>query len=568
MRIRALIITIAAFVAALAFGVGVAQAGPAMPLSFRISFPASLHAQAVDGRVYVILAEKDAQDEPRFNVDVLGVPLWGKDVTGMEPGQWVTIDDGSDVYGYPYESLSQLPEGDYTVQAFVNIYTTVHRSDGHTIQVRIPAGDGGYPYDSPGNLYSTPVQMHLAPDSGPIDLTIDKVVEPADPVPAGGTAQQGNPPESKHVKQFKMRSTLVSDFWGTDMYLGATILLPKGYDDPKNATRKYPVVYLANHYSERPPFNFVEPGQKPVQSTSWMRDPKFSAWWMAADTPRFIVVYFRSENPYYDDSYYVNSANLGPYGDATVKELIPALQKRFRMYAAPWARTLFGGSTGGWIAAAQPIFYPKFWGASWPISPDPVDFRAYQIVNIYDDANAYINDDGFVQVPRPSCRTPEGDTQWTMGQENHWEAAMATHGRSQLGQWDLWAALFGPVGADGYPMSPWDKLSGVIDHSVADTYKPMDLSLYVTEHWPTIGKDLKGKLHFLSGTGDDFFLNLAVDLFQQRTAKLHTGFTYKRVVGAGHVPAPKGGLMGQLLTMTTFMKNHAPRTADTWWWRQ
>ncbi len=550
-----------------------ATAAQAAPLSFRVSFDQAVRAQPVDGRVYVIVAAKNAQDEPRLNIDVLGVPLWGKDVAAMQPGQQAIIDAGAEVYGYPYEALSELPAGDYTVQAFLNIYTTVHRADGAVIQVRIPAGDGGYPYDSAGNLYSTPVQLHLAPDAGPIDLVLDKVIKPGDVVPAGGTPQQGNPPESKHVKQFKMRSELVSTFWGTDMYMGATILLPRDYDIPRNAKRDYPVVYLANHYTEEPPFGFVEPGNTPAPAPDsgmgdWMSNPGFSKWWMADSTPRFIVVYFRSENPYYDDSYYVNSANLGPYGDATVTELIPALQQRYRMYAAPWARTIFGGSTGGWIAAAQPVFYPKFWAAGWPISPDPVDFRSYQIVNIFDDANAYITDNGFVQAPRPSCRTPQGDTMWTMAQENHWQAAMATHGRSQLGQWDLWQALFGPVGADGYPTALWDKQTGVIDHAVADTYKPMDLSLYVTAHWPTIGKDLKGKLHFLSGTGDNFFLNLAVDLFQQRTAKLKTGFTYKSVVGAGHVPSPSGGLMGQLMTMTKYMKNHAPRAADTWWWQR
>jgi len=487
-------------------------------LSFRVSFGTAVRADSADGRVYVIIDRKDATAEPRFGLkQVLSVPLWGKDVAGMQPGQQVTLDSSPDVYGFPYESIGQLPEGDYTVQGFLNIYTTVHRSDGRVLQVHFPAGDGGRPFNSPGNLYSTPVQLHLSPESGPIDLVLDKVIQPADPVPPGGTPQQGNPPESEHVKQLKIRSDLVSKFWGTDMYMGASVLLPKGYDDPKNRDRKYPVVYAAGHYSERPPYDFVEPGSgKPSNG--------FSDWWLSDKAPRFIIITWRSENPYYDDSYYVNTANMGPYGDATLKELIPAIEKRFRIYAEPWARTITGGSTGGWIAAAQQIFYPDFWCGAWPNAPDSLDFRAHQIVNIYSDPNAYVWDrgpiPGSIKVPRLATRTPQGDSVDTMEQENDWEGAVATKGRSQHGDWDMWQAVYGPVGPDGYPAALWDKETGVIDHAVANAWKPMDMSIYVTEHWPTVGKKLSGKLHCWAGTGDDFFLNLGVQYFQQETDKL------------------------------------------------
>ncbi len=545
--------------------------GGTRSLSFRVSFSTSARTAAADGRVFVIIDKKDSKTEPRFGVkQVLSVPFWGKDVAGMKPEEKVTLDSGPSVYGFPYESIEELPAGDYTVQGFLNIYTTVHRADGTTLQVHFPAGDGGRLFSSPGNLYSSPVAAHLSPESGPIELRLDKVVGPADPVPPGGTAQQGNPPESEHVKQLKIRSELVSKFWGVDMYMAATVLLPKGYDDPKNRDRRYPVVYAAGHYSERQPYGFVEPG-------SGKKLNAFSDWWMSEKAPRFVMITFRSENPYYDDSYYINTANMGPYGDATVKELIPEIEKRFRIYAQPWARTIEGCSTGGGIAAYQVIFYPTFWCGAWPGAPDQMDFRGYEIINIYSDANAYFWDKGpipgSIKVPRLGNRTPEGDSIWTIEQENDWEHALATKGRSQWGDWDMWQALYCPVGPDGYPATLWDKETGVIDHAVAKACKPMDMSIYVTEHWPQIGKDLRGKLHYWVGTNDAYFLNLGVKYFQEETDKLanpKTDFTFDYVQGAGHCGAdlfPRGGTIGRLTEMAQAMREAAPRSEDKWWWR-
>ena len=539
-------------------------------LTFRVSFSPEVRTALTDGRVYVIIDKKNATREPRLGIRrVVGTPLWGKDVAGIQPGQQVTLDSGPEVYGFPYESIGQLPEGDYTLQGFLNIYTTVHRSDGRVLQVHIPAGDGGNPFNSPGNLYSTPVQLHLSPDAGPIDLVLDKVVQPADLVPPGGTPQQGNPPESEHVKQLKIRSNLISTFWGTDMYMGTTVLLPKGYDNPKNRDRKYPIVYAAGHYSERPPFRFVEPGSgKPSN--------EFTDWWMSDKAPRFIICKWRSENPWYDDSYYVNTPNFGPYGDATVKELIPAIEKRFRIYAEPWARTIEGYSTGGGIAAYQVIFYPKFWCGAWPGAPDQMDFRAYMLVNIYSDPNAYFWNKGLIpgsiKVPRLGKRTPQGDSIYTMEHENDWEHAIGTRCRSQRGDQDMWQALYCPVGPDGYPATLWDKETGVIDRAVANACKPMDMSIYVTEHWPTIGKDLSGKLHYWVGTNDDYFLNLGVQYFQQETDKLtnpKANFTFDYVQGAGHCGRklfPRGGTIGLLTEMTRTMRDAAPKAEDKWWW--
>ncbi len=526
------------------------------PLAFHVTFDASVRSQTVDGRVFVIVST-NTDDEPRFQVYVAGgVPFWGRDISDVQPGQVMTIDTSADVYGYPFASPDDLPAGDYTVQAFLNVYTTFTRSDGSVVQLHQPCGDGGYFFDSPGNLASTPVQVSLSPSSGSVDLALDRVIGPSDPVPNGGTCQQGNPVDSRHVNHLKIRSRLLSEYWGSPVFLGANVLLPAGYGDAANADLRYPVIYLQGHFPTGNPFGFRE-----------HRGHGFSKWWLSEDAPRVIVVELRHENPFFDDSYAVNSANLGPYGDAIVDELIPALEHRYRILPKAWARTLTGGSTGGWEALAQQVFYPGFYGGSWGLCPDPLSFEWHQLVNVYEDDNAYFTNYPWERAPRPSARTVPGDTLWTMEQENHFELALGTRGRSQLGQWDIWQAVFGPQGADGYPAPIWDKPTGDIDHGVSERWRSMDLSLYVQKHWPQIGRKLAGKLRVFVGDDDTFFLNNGVSAFQDVVEQLRrprADASFRFGADAPHCWGPWGP---QLVTlMANAMRHNAPAGADTSWW--
>ena len=505
MRTR-LIVVVALVALAAALLVGMtSDAGSAKPdrqtTSFKLQISKDVACAPLTGRAYVIVSTDDS-DEPRYLIDITGVPFWGKDVCDVRPGQVFTIGGGPGVYGYPLEKVAALPEGDYWVQAFFNVYTKFERSDGSVVWLHMPGGDGGYPFDSPGNLYSTPIKVHLSPWKAKcVKLVLDQVIEPADPVPPGGTAQQGNPADSEHVKHVKIQSAMLSEFWGTPMYIAADVLLPEGYEE---STEDYPVVYLHGHYPGGNPYGFREDLSN-----------SFSQWWVAEDTPRMIVVQFRHENPYYDDSYAVNSANLGPYGDAITQELMPALDAQFRTINERWARTITGGSTGGWEALAQQIFYPELYSGCWVRSPDSLDFRFHQLINIYEDDNAYFNLSEWVKVPRPAARSIPGDTRWTVEQENLWEAALGTHGRSGWGQWDIWQAVFGPQGEDGYPAPIWDKKSGTIDHEVAEAWRAMDLRLYLEENWATLGPQLAGRLHIYAGDDDNYFLNNGVQLMEE-----------------------------------------------------
>lgn len=233
-----------------------------------------------------------------------------------------------------------------------------------------------------------------------------------------------------------------------------------------------------------------------------------------------ILVSVRDANPYYDTGHSVNSANVGPYGDAFTEELIPYLEQEFRMIPEPWARTLAGGSTGGWEALAIQIFNPRYFGGTWGWCPDPVDFNWYQIVNVYEHENAYQSGNEWVKVERPNNRTPDGEIISTIRQEMGYERAIGPNGRSG-GQWAIWEALFSPVGSDGYAAPIWDRVTGEIDHEVAEYWREnWDLHHHLRTNWQTVGRDLAGKLHIATGDMDSYYLNNAVELLEETLSDL------------------------------------------------
>ncbi len=541
--------------AALVLAPGVAQA--AAPFQADITFGNSVVDSHLHGRVYLIL-------RPGTNVDPLGsisatgrTLVFGKDLGDVAPGQTVALSGGGDgfegVYGFTKPSLDDLPSGTYTVRAFFNVYETAHRSDGSTVDVHFPCGDGGDLWSSPGNLQSAmktvTIDRNQATD---LPLTLDTKLTPSQPVPAGGTCQQGNFTESAHVKHIKIKSEALSRFWGRDMYVGADVLLPWDYDDPANAGKRYPVVYSQGHYPGNAPFGFSE------TATTGL-----SGWWRDPANPKMIGVQFRTENPFYDDSYVVNSPNLGPYGDAINDELIPKLDSMFRTIARPYARALTGGSTGGWITVANQIFRPDLFGSAWAGYPDSLDFNAHQTVDLYNADNAYFEPNGDVIPSSHSYNMTTGvDTvTLTMPDENHFELANGNRSRSQLGQWDIWNAVFGAQGSNCYPLEPWNKVTGAIDHGAVDKWKPMDMSEVLTDHWATLGPVLRDKLHIWVGTQDTYYLNEGVKAFQDTVDRLsgstdYATFTYG--LNQPHGWNMFGTTQAMLQTIANYIAAHTP----------
>ncbi len=455
---------------------------------FTISYSESAHSEPITGRVYVMISETDVR-EPRFQIGTAGVPFFGLDVEQLPPGKEAVID--ADVFGYPLESLRDIPPGDYYVQAFVNVYTEFNRSDGHTLWMHQDQWEGQRWNRSPGNLYSDVQRVHIDPSQREtIDLVCDNVIPPVT-----------IPDDTEWVKRIKFQSEILTEFWGHPQYLGATILLPRGYAQETN--RRYPVNYIQGHFSLRAPHRFVEePGNE------------FYDFWTSANAPRMIAVTFQHPAPHYDDSYGMNSPNVGPYGDAIMQELIPYVEQNFRIISEPYARVLSGGSTGGWISLAMQIFYPDFFGGVFSNCPDPVDFHYFQAVNIYEDENAYYKNRGWLKVPTASDRRTDGIMTLTSRQRNHYELVAGTKGRSG-GQIDIFAAAFGPIGDDGYVKPLFDKYTGVIDAEVAEYWREhADLNHILQTGWAELGPKLRGKIHIYTGDMDSHYLNPAVELME------------------------------------------------------
>jgi len=511
MKRRALILIL--FALCISLPLDFIQATSRANSSFEISYAASLDPGPITGRVFVIIS-KNNQWEPRFQAGSYGgsVPFFGLDVNQMKPGDTAVI-DGSTL-GFPLSSLNDLPAGDYYVQALLNVYTQFHRRDGHVIWAHLDRWEGQQWNNSPGNLVSEVQKVRLDPGAGfNIKLILSRKLP-----------EIRISPDSEWVKRVKIQSKLLSEFWGQPIYIGATLLLPKGYDG--NTSTKYPAIYIQGHFGLGAPFGFSttaparpitdEQAKARRQRSARETGYEFYQAWNSDDFPRMIAVTFQHPTPYYDDSYAVNSANNGPYGDALLEELIPYLEKTFRILPQPYARVLTGGSTGGWEALALQVFHPTFFNGAWVLYPDPVDFRRYQMTNIYEDDNAFevaIGD--WAKIVRPLSRTPEGQVTLTMREMSRLEAVLGSHVRSGQ-QLAAWEAAYGPVGPDGYPRPLWDNLTGKIDKEVAAYMRDngYDLRSNLEKNWSRIGKDLIGKIHVYVGDMDNYYLNLAVYLLE------------------------------------------------------
>jgi hypothetical protein len=500
-------VPLAAAVLLLAFPVG-----SLAEVAFAVSFPAERSKAPLDGRMLLLLSTNDAA-EPRFQIsDGPATQLvFGVDVEGLAPGREAVID--ASAFGYPVRSLAELPAGEYCVQALLHRYETFRRSDGHVVKLPMDRGEGQRWNAAPGNLYSTPRKISFDPGRREtVRIVLDKEIPPIAP-----------PKDTKYIRHEKIQSELLTKFWGRPMHLGACLLLPEGFEEHPEA--RYPLIIFHGHFPatfggfrEEPPDPGLEPDwSERFRVSGYNRTQQeyahaFYKEWTGKDFPRVIIMEIQHANPYYDDSYAVNSANLGPYGDAIVRELIPYVEKKYRGIGRGWARFLYGGSTGGWEALAAQVFYPDEFNGCYACCPDPIDFRAYTLVNIYEHRNAYFLESPWKRTPRPGMRNWLGEVSCTLEEVNLREAALGSRGRSG-DQWDIWQAVFGPVGPDGYPKPIWDKLTGEIDRGVANYWKEnFDLTHIMRRDWKTLGPKLAGKINIYVGDMDNYYLNNAVYL--------------------------------------------------------
>ncbi|MGB5553480.1 MAG: alpha/beta hydrolase-fold protein [Flavobacteriaceae bacterium] len=482
--------------------------------NIKVSFAEAAGAEAKDGRLLLMLSNNfDA--EPRFQIsDGLNTQLiFGMNVDGMTTGQMMTFND--EVFGFPYPSLAKVPPGEYNVQALLHVYETFNLSTGHKVKLPMDNGEGQQWNRSPGNLYSKPFKITIGEDGVQnVDVVMDQVIPPIE-----------EPKDTEWIKHIKVKSEKLSAFWGRDIYLGAHVLLPKGFNEHPEA--KYPLMIFHGHFpSDFSGFRTTppDPNMKPEYSDRFSLDGyniiqeqeayDFYKRWNEPDFPRMLIVEIQHPTPYYDDSYAVNSASQGPYGDAITYELIPEIEKQFRGQGEGWSRFLYGGSTGGWEALAVQVKYPDEYNGCFAACPDPIDFRAYCLTNIYEDKNAYYYESANKKLEVPSHRNYLGQIQSTIRESNHLELVLGDKSRSGQ-QWDIWEATYSPQGEDGYPVRIWDKMTGDIDHKVAEYWKEnYDLKHILERDWDKLGENLKGKIHIYCGDMDNYYLNNAVYLME------------------------------------------------------
>ncbi|HMG34828.1 MAG TPA: alpha/beta hydrolase-fold protein [Blastocatellia bacterium] len=460
-------------------------------LRFEIAISPRVSQRPVSGRLFVVLS-KSPQPEPRLSIGEPGMnasPVFAKDVEGLVPAKSAVIDDSA--AAFPIQSVSQLPAGEYFVQALLD----------SNIDLRS--------VNAPGNLYSAPRKIvvdRARPET--IKLDLSEQVPP-----------EKLPGNSEYLRFEKLESPLLSKFHGRPIFLRAGIILPRDYD--KQPQRHYSLVVRIGGYGSK----FTEVASLMAESSPFRKA------WLAEDLPPMILLQLDGDGPL-GDCYQVNSDNNGPYGDAITTELIPFIERKYRGIGNGHARVLTGGSTGGWVSLALQVFYPDFFNGTWSGFPDGVDFRAFQLVNIYEDENAYVNRFGF---ERPSARTLLGDTLFTIRHECQMENVMGRGDSWTMSgeQWGAWNAVYGPRGSDGRPIALWDPKTGKIDRRVVAHWKKYDLRLVLEENWKALGPKLRGKLHIWVGEADDYFLNNAVHLLEGFLAKAEPAYEGSILYGPG-----------------------------------
>jgi hypothetical protein len=458
---------------------------------FEVTIANGLSAPTRDGRLFVILARAN-NPEPRLTLGRTGLDApeaLARDLNAFAPGVLAVLDQTA--FAFPITNLTALPAGDYFAQALFDCHA----------DLRSP--------EAPENLCSKPQQIHFDPaQGGSWKLELTQQIPP-----------EQLPADTDQVKFVKIQSKRLTEFYGRPIFLRAGVVLPRDY--AREPSRRYPLWVRIGGLNGRYTGVLSLMGE-----TS-----EFRKIWLADDTPRLILLQLDGAGPN-GDPYYVNSANNGPFGDALVEELIPHIEATFRAVGQPRARFLSGTSTGGWVCLGLQVFYPDFFNGAWSSCPDPVDFRALELVNIYQDENAYVNKYG---NERPSARAPNGDVKLTMRREVGVENLLGCGNSYTYSgeQWGDWNAVFGPRGADGRPVPLWDPQTGRINHAVAEQWKKYDLRLVLETNWKTLGPKLRGKLHIAAGEADTYFLNNAAHLLDKFLTNATPPFVGKIVYGMG-----------------------------------
>ncbi len=455
----------------------------AAPPRIEVTFDAAVRAEPYTGRVYVVATRRTGQS-PLDGVNWFDTqPFFAQDVENWAPGDVLRLDPAK-CLGYP-DDLEHLAAGTYRVQAVLDLNGWSH----DVIQ-------------APGNGISPIVRLEHDPDRpGRVKLRIDRTLPPLHLI------------DTDDLKYARLRSDVLSAFYGRHVHLYAAVALPGAYQRDK--VWRFPTLYLV------PGFGGTIRDEGYVRMMRGLLDQAgFDA----------VVVYLDADCPT-GHHVFADSANNGPWGTALVTELIPYLEQRFRLIAGTDARYVTGASSGGWSSLWLQITYPETFGGVWSLSPDPVDFSAFQTINIYDpNENFLVDANG---KPRPVTRPMTFGKALVLRDFCRMEEVL---GRG--GQFQSFDAVFSPRGPDGQPLPLWDRHTGRVDPQVAEAWKKYDIRLLLESSWKSLGPRLRGKLHLYCGDEDDFFLERAFARLCDTLKKLGSDAYMEVVPGGGHALPP------------------------------
>jgi hypothetical protein len=204
-------------------------------LKIELPFPTEYYEEVLDGRLILLISE-NIETEPRFQLrdDSKTCQGFGMDIMDWKPGEPQQFDP--EAFGYPVQSFDDLPSGEFYVQVLFHKYETFNRADGKVVKLPMDRGEGQQWNRAPGNLYSTPQKINIQKGKLPsLTIELDQKIPPIE-----------EPEDTGYIKHIKIKSKLLSDFWGRDMYLGAHVLLPEGWNAhpdtylfPRNHSRAY-----------------------------------------------------------------------------------------------------------------------------------------------------------------------------------------------------------------------------------------------------------------------------------------------------------------------------------------
>ncbi|MFL5523849.1 MAG: alpha/beta hydrolase-fold protein [Gemmatimonadaceae bacterium] len=475
-----------------------AQVSPA-PVVFRVSL-GKASPTPVSGRLLVfakLLGPSDKRPIATVDMDEIdthATAIAAQEIARLEPGRSVDVD--ADVIAYP-KPFSQLKPGRYAVQAVLD-------------------RDHNYNYSGrgPGDLVSGVIEIDM-PGVAQL-LTLATAVEKSDPLqpsPNVPLALKDIYAAAKaDIHPLDFASGALSRFWGRPVALHGWVVTPPDY--AAHPRQRYPTVYYTQGYGG---------------SLRSLHDAAVARWddMKTGKTPAMIWVAVDQSSPT-GTSEFVNSVNNGPWGEALAAELIPELERVYRMDAKPSGRLLTGHSSGGWAALWLQVNYPKLFGGAWPTSPDPSDFHDFTGIDLYArNANVYRKPDG---SPWPLARD-KGEVLVSMEDYARREVVVGGYG----GQMASFEWTFSPRGADGAPVPMFDRTTGAVDSVVVAYWQEhFDVAERLRRHWPELRRDLDGKIHLTVGSADTFYLDGSAHRLEATMKALGAKTDFRYVEGRTH----------------------------------